>query len=76
MTSVFDAVEVRRRLQEFDSDVLNQLEARYVQRDRKGAQCQACNMVLNANTHDAIAEHFAFEHTRDMQRILKDRTAV
>ena len=27
-------------------------------------------------TYDAIAEHFAFEHTRDMQRILKDRTAV
>ena len=49
---MFDAVEVRRRLQEFDSDVLNQLQARYVQRDRKGAQCQACNMVLSTMLQD------------------------
>lgn len=39
-------------------------------------QCKACSMVLLKGDREEIASHFAFSHTDDMKRILKDRTPV
>lgn len=58
-------------------DVLDQLSSRYISRAKnKNPQCKACQMWLNGAANEELADHFAFNHTEDMLKILNERVSV
>eukprot|EP00238_Polyblepharides_amylifera_P000268 CAMPEP_0196573098 /NCGR_PEP_ID=MMETSP1081-20130531/3050_1 /TAXON_ID=36882 /ORGANISM="Pyramimonas amylifera, Strain CCMP720" /LENGTH=72 /DNA_ID=CAMNT_0041890685 /DNA_START=210 /DNA_END=428 /DNA_ORIENTATION=+ len=67
----FEAVQVRDKLKQ-NGEIINKLAGRYVQKDGKEFVCSACKMFLLNSDVAHVTEHFAFQHTGEMARLLKD----
>eukprot|EP00241_Pyramimonas_parkeae_P014258 CAMPEP_0114250726 /NCGR_PEP_ID=MMETSP0058-20121206/14861_1 /TAXON_ID=36894 /ORGANISM="Pyramimonas parkeae, CCMP726" /LENGTH=71 /DNA_ID=CAMNT_0001364421 /DNA_START=105 /DNA_END=320 /DNA_ORIENTATION=- len=67
----FEAVTVREQLAH-RSELVSKLGSKYVQSDGRDVICAACKMYLAKTDNKHVAEHFAFSHTSEMMRMLKD----
>jgi hypothetical protein len=67
-----EAVIARNKLKN-NPDIALKLGGRYFQRDGKEIICAACKMYLLSAEPSNVIEHFAFYHTEDMTKMLKDQ---
>jgi len=74
MSTFFHAVRVKDELLTTVQgvDLIGKLSGKYVNNDGKDWVCAACKMYLLSNSAKSVADHFAFQHTGELVRMLKD----